>query len=109
MSDKVKSAIDVLVDALTTDADYRQSWVANIAMAIHDRHYEYLTVHQWRNACAELFIARLCAGRTKPASDTSAVESATLEDRVARIEARVDSIEWRAHVLGPLHTHKSTL
>lgn len=53
------------------DKDYRRSWVANIAMAFKDRHYQYKKeknkkvlsnedIHIVANEAAEYFIKLLC-------------------------------------------------
>jgi predicted membrane protein len=67
----IKEAIDVLTNELKTDAGYRQSWVANIAMAFYDAcvwddlDIEHFRLHKLSNDAAEHFISMLCRGGGK--------------------------------------------
>ena len=57
---KVIEAIQCL---LIHDDDYRDTWRANVAMAIYDTTQKKgETVHEWRNRCGEQFIKYFCAG-----------------------------------------------
>ena len=64
-------AVDTLKHALEFEPGYRESWIANIAMAFKDEAYRhrkktgkpYLSsadVHEIANKAAEEFITRLC-------------------------------------------------
>ena len=54
--------IEKLIKALNNDNGYRESWKANIAMAIYDTNKpKVMTAHEWRNECAETFLQRLTA------------------------------------------------
>ena len=55
-------SIGSVQSALIHDAEYRETWVANIAMAIYDTQKKGVTAHEWRQRCAEQFIKYLCAG-----------------------------------------------
>ena len=62
MSD-TPQAINTIQSALLSDEEYRQTWVANIAMAIHDTRREPGEgLHAWRQRCAETFLRYLTAG-----------------------------------------------
>ena len=57
----LEQAVGILIDELKRDPDYWRSWRDNIAMAIADTTHTFdLTDRQWRNKCAETFLARLC-------------------------------------------------
>ena len=66
-----KEAVTQLVKALKEDEDYRDSWVANIAMAIKDQHTEVeqqfydshmtTSLHEMANNSANWFLKLLCA------------------------------------------------
>lgn len=54
------SPIGPLRRALAGDEGYRLTWVANLAMAIHDTpRSQSEQTHEWRNRCAETFLDRL--------------------------------------------------
>lgn len=60
----VPKAMDAVTMALRNDAGYRMSWVANIAMAIHDtKRLEGETEVAWLNRGAEAFLEMLCRPR----------------------------------------------
>ncbi len=72
---KLKEAVETLVDALKGDEDYKRSWTANIAMAFKDDYYwyknnndkEYLNnedIHIIANTAAKNFINLLCKDAT---------------------------------------------
>ena len=62
MSDLDKS-IEAVQRSLIHDEDYRDTWRANIAMAIYDsKQKKGETTHVWRNRCGEQFIKYFCAG-----------------------------------------------
>jgi len=67
---ELADAIKTIQNELLTDDEYRASWVANVAMAIHDtRRTTDEDEHQWRNRCAETFLRYLTAGhRNDPTS-----------------------------------------
>jgi hypothetical protein len=67
----IKTAIDVLTEALRTDPGYREAWKANIAMSFYDEvrrqemlglmHVEdYQDIHRAANNGAENFLDLLC-------------------------------------------------
>jgi hypothetical protein len=69
MNNKLKDAIQVLVEALKTDEGYRISWQANIAMAFKDEYYrqssqqsehQFEDVHELANTAADNFLKILC-------------------------------------------------
>lgn len=69
MESKLKEAVEILVEALRTDEDYRQAWKANIAMAFKDEYYredfqqsdqETEDVHTLANTSADNFLNQLC-------------------------------------------------
>jgi len=39
MDNKLKEAVETLIEALKTDEDYRRSWKDGIAMSFHDTYY----------------------------------------------------------------------
>lgn len=58
-----KEAVDHLVEQLNKDANYRQSWQANIAMAFCDAFGDlhlHKSVHQIANIAADNFLTVLC-------------------------------------------------
>ena len=60
---ETKSAIEAIQFHLIDDSEYRDVWIANVAMAIYDtRQKKGETAHEWRQRCAEQFIKYLCAG-----------------------------------------------
>ena len=63
MTGEVKEAVEILVKALKEDADYRESWKANIAMAFKDT-YDNADImdeiHTIANAAADNFLNLLC-------------------------------------------------
>ena len=59
MNNKLKEAVDVLVEALKTDEGYRIGWQANIAMAFKDNYNVNRTLHENANYCARKFIEQL--------------------------------------------------
>ena len=64
--------IESLIESLRTDEGYRESWRANIAMAIYDtRRNTGEPFHVWRNRCADTFLNRLCGtdANGKPIED----------------------------------------
>jgi hypothetical protein len=69
MDNKVKDAIQVLVEALKTDEGYRIGWQSNIAMAFKDEFYresfqqskqQFEDVHELANTAADNFLKMLC-------------------------------------------------
>lgn len=65
MSD-LTQAMSQLADALMSDESYYDSWVANIAMAIHDTPRKaYPSEHAWRQGCARAFLSALTIGHPK--------------------------------------------
>ena len=62
MSDLSKS-IEAVQHSLIHDEDYRDTWRANIVMAIYDtKQKKGETTHAWRNRCGEQFVKYFCAG-----------------------------------------------
>jgi hypothetical protein len=65
MEDKLKTAVDTLIEFLKTDKNYRRSWKDNIAMSFKD---EYLRtpevfkhdIHTIANEAADNFLKLLC-------------------------------------------------
>lgn len=56
------TAPKAFIRMLVKDSEYRESWKANIAMAIYDTEKpKGMTAHEWRNECAENFLKRLTA------------------------------------------------
>lgn len=69
MNNKLKEAVDVLVEALKTDEGYRIGWQANIAMAFKDEYYrenfqqseqQFEYVNELANIAADNFLNLLC-------------------------------------------------
>ena len=66
MENKVHEAVEVLVQALKDDPQYKMAWVANIAMSFQDEWHrsvkedEHTDVHKISNAAAENFLELLC-------------------------------------------------
>lgn len=72
MDNKVKEAIQTLVEALNSDEGYRLGWKSNIAMAFKDEYSRQaeerdytdlgkLDIHEIANKAAESFLNLLCA------------------------------------------------
>lgn len=60
---ELTDAIEALQYALINGDDYRDTWKANVAMAIYDtKQKKGEAAHEWRNRCAEQFTKYLCAG-----------------------------------------------
>ncbi len=68
---ELHEAVRVLKKALKNDEDYKQSWVANIAVVFQDHVYRYKKatkrrelnieeIHKISNEAAEAFINTLC-------------------------------------------------
>ena len=56
-------ALEAVQFKLISDSEMRDTWKANVAMAIYDtRQKKGETAHEWRQRCAEQFIKYLCAG-----------------------------------------------
>ena len=69
MDNKLKEAVNVLVEALKTNDGYRIVWQANIAMAFKDEWYrdefqqseqQFADVHKLANTAADSFLNLLC-------------------------------------------------
>lgn len=59
----IPNALEAVQFHLIDDTQYRDTWKANVAMAIYDtRQTKGETAHEWRQRCAEQFIKYLCAG-----------------------------------------------
>lgn len=53
-------AVQILIKKLKEDEDYRQTWIANIAMAFKDCYDEDKTFHEIANKAADSFLNNLC-------------------------------------------------
>jgi hypothetical protein len=67
---KLSEAIDVVIENLERDEQYRQTWIANIAMSFYDEQLARRGVlpHEWDDVAekaAERFLKLLCARRNK--------------------------------------------
>ena len=59
----IPNALEAIQFFLIDDSEYRNTWKANVAMAIYDtKQKKGETGHEWRQRCAEQFIKYLCAG-----------------------------------------------
>ena len=60
---EISSAVERVQFDLINDSDYRDTWQANVAMAIYDtKQKKGESAHSWRNRCAEQFLKYFCAG-----------------------------------------------
>ena len=59
----IPNALEAIQFFLIDDSEYRNTWKANVAMAIYDtKQKKGETAYEWRQRCAEQFIKYLCAG-----------------------------------------------
>ena len=72
MENKLKEAIDTLVEALQTDEGYRIGWQANIAMSFKDeysrnklKYKNRQDIHKIANTASDNFLNMLCAQKEK--------------------------------------------
>ena len=60
--DLIEQSIKSIQYELIHDSEYRDVWIANVAMSIYDTDKKGVTAHEWRQKCGEQFIKYLCAG-----------------------------------------------
>jgi hypothetical protein len=71
MEDKLKTAVETLIEFLKADEDYRRSWKANLAISFKDEYYrtykvkgfsenELTEIHNVANNAADNFLKLLC-------------------------------------------------